>query len=139
LIALRRGGIIKAENGTLVNWGDTDIKWNNMTGALEPEQPLYTNPYFPKIEAKGTPEWFKNRFNNTALLHLVDSKKYNNPSLQGRYTGTDLDFTFGKNMAYVKSGQENKQKDIQSYFDNSPMLRAANLEELTNVYNSDID
>ena len=137
LKALRNGGIIKAK------WGDDTSDWTTPQynpESLKPEEKaIYTNPYFPNIQYNGTAPWYKSRFSGESVVNLGndDSKRANLP---GGLTGNNLDYAFARNQAYVKSGQQNKQADIQGYFDQlqSP-IDANNLQGLTDIYNKAID
>ena len=137
LKALRKGGIIKAK------WGDDTSDWTtpqyNPESLKQEEKAIYTNPYFPNIQYNGTAPWYKSRFSGESVVNLGndDSKRANLP---GGLTGNNLDYAFARNQAYVKSGQQNKQADIQGYFDQlqSP-IDANNLQGLTDIYNKAID
>lgn len=135
LKALRIGGIIKAK------WGDNTSDW--MTPQYNPEsskqEAIYTNPYFPNIKYNGTAPWYKSRFSGESVVNLGNDDS-GRADLPGGLTGNNLDYAFARNQAYVKSGQQNKQADIQGYFDQLPSpVDANNLQGLTDIYNKAID
>ena len=134
LKALRNGGIIKAY------WGDSTKDWFIPEVLKQPEQEAtYTNPYFPNIQYTGTAPWFKSRFSGEKVINLGEDAS-NRGDLLGANTGSNLDYAFARNMAYVRSGQKNKEADIQGYFNSLPSpVDANNLEGLTAIYNGAID
>ena len=133
LKALRNGGIIKAK------WGDDTSDWMTPQYNPEKQEAIYTNPYFPNIKYNGTAPWYKSRFSGESVVNL-GSDDSGRADLPGGLTGNNLDYAFARNQAYVKSGQQNKQADIQGYFDQLPSpVDANNLQGLTDIYNKAID
>lgn len=137
LKALRNGGIIKAK------WGDDTSDWvtpqYNPESLKQEQQAIYTNPYFPNIKYNGTAPWYKSRFSGESVVNLGNDDS-GRADLPGGLTGNNLDYAFARNQAYVKSGQQNKQADIQGYFDQLPSpVDANNLQGLTDIYNKAID
>ena len=141
LKALRNGGIIKAEDGwntaTQFKWGDGDFYKQQEEPAKTPVTGPTITP--PMNDQPFIPDWYMQRFNNSqAIKNLPDLTKHTT-NLKERQSGTNLDYAYFMNDAYANSGQANKQTDIQNYFNQSPNLKANNLQELINFYNNDID
>ena len=137
LKALRNGGIIKAK------WGDDTSDWMapqyNPESLKQEEKAIYTNPYFPNVNYNGTAPWYKSRFSGESVVNLGNDTS-RRADLPGGLTGNNLNYAFARNQAYVKSGQQNKQADIQGFFDQLPSpIDANDLQGLTTIYNKAID
>ena len=113
------------------------------TPAVEDSASSFQEPIITRAETlhpdAAAADWFVSRFQNSqSVKNLPNLGKYNT-QLGSRQSGANLNYAYYANNEYANSGQANKQSDIQSYFDNSPGLGAANLEQLIAFYNKDID
>ena len=160
LKALRNGGIIKAQlglNGIYKTNGteDVDVITNASNGVQDtpqygiaqfgfqglqtPEVVKVPQVNAPLSDQPFIPDWYMQRFNNSQAIKNLPELTKHTTNLKERQSGTNLDYAYFMNDAYANSGQANKQTDIQNYFNQSPNLKANNLQELITFYNNDID
>lgn len=160
LKALRRGGIIKAQlglNGIYKTNGTEDVdvvtsasngvqgtpQWGNVQfgfqGLQTPEVAKVPEVTPPVSDQPFIPDWYMQRFGNSQTIKNLPELTNHTTDLKERQSGTNLNYAYFMNDAYANSGQANKQTDIQNYFNQSPDLKANNLQELITFYNNDID